>query len=113
MSIALLVKDRIVYIVPAVIFRSNIAAVNHAASPVNIYNVCDKSVRMTDLFLQQSLRFITFIETDLFVHCCIEKKQKNALSLQHFQETQVKFGFVLSLNTLLEILITLCKGCKK
>lgn len=116
MSIALLVKDGIVYIVPAVIFRSNIAAVNPAASPVNIYNVCDKSVQMTDLFLQQSLRFITFIETDLFVHCCIVKEQKNvfnALSLQHFQETQLKFGFVLSLNTLSEILITLFKGCKK
>lgn len=69
MSISVLVKDGIVYIVPAVIFRSNIAAVNPAtASPVNIYNVCDKSVGMTDLFLQQSLRFITFIEADLFVH---------------------------------------------
>lgn len=81
MSIALLVKDGIVYIVPAVIFRSNIAAVNPAASPVNIYNVCDKSVPMTDLFLQQSLRFITFIETDLFVHhCCKVKKRKMGLT---------------------------------
>lgn len=117
MSIALLVKDGIVYIVPAVIFRSiYIAAVNPAASPVNIYNVCDKSVPMTDLFLQQSLRFITFIETDLFVHhCCKVKKQKNgfnALSFQHFQETQLNFGFVLSLNTLPEILITLCNTWK-
>lgn len=98
MSISLLVKDGIVYIVPAVIFRSNIAAVNPAASPVNIYNVCDKSLPMTDLFLQQSLRFITFIETDLFVHhCCkVEKQQSgfNALSFQHFQETQLTFGFI-------------------
>lgn len=116
MSISLLVKDGIVYIVPAVIFRSNITAVNPAASPVNIYNVCDKSLPMTDLFLQQSLRFITFIETDLFIHhCCkVEKQQNgfNALSFQHFQETQLSFGFVLSLNTLSEILITLCNTCK-
>lgn len=66
MSIGLLFKDGIVYIVPAVIFRSNVAAASPATSPVNICNVCDKSVGLTDLLLQQSLRFITF-NSDRFV----------------------------------------------